>query len=127
MRIGNGLLILIAMAALAGCVTAPPLPTAAQNDVADHGEMPQHYKEAISAYFDGTLKDPASVQYRNMTVPKKEFIRDSMLQGYKLNWGWLVSVDVNAKNSYGGYVGFQTYHFLFRGEIIVDMIAPTSE
>lgn len=42
------------------------------------------------------LKDPSSAQFRNVTVRKSEA-------------GRVVCGEVNAKNSYGGYVGFRQF------------------
>ena len=51
----------------------------------------------------------------------------SVAGGTKIFYGWLVKATINAKNSYGGYIGFKTYTFLFRGEAITDTIDPDSE
>jgi hypothetical protein len=109
---------------ISSCATAP---TVQEQGAADYGEQPTHYEEAIHAYFDSTLKDPSSVQYRNITAPSKGYIRGPLIAGGHVTYGWTVSAAVNAKNSYGGYVGFRTYTFLFRGDKIVDMITPENE
>ena len=107
--------------ALGACAMAP---TADQLASADYGAQPQHPETAIHLYFETTLKDPSSAQYREITKPVHGWIRDPIVAGGKTNYGWQVDVAVNAKNSYGAYVGFKTYSFLFRGEEIVDLITP---
>jgi hypothetical protein len=37
-----------------------------------------------------------------------------MVENLKPFFGFSVCAEINAKNSYGGYVGAQTYWFLFR-------------
>jgi hypothetical protein len=119
---------LIACLVVAGCVTAPIAPTAAQYQTADFGACPVAYQDAIHRYFDDTLKDPNSVQYREVTAPETGSMQSrSLAAGNKITYGWLVKATINAKNTYGGYVGFRTYSFLFRGEQIVDTITPDAE
>lgn len=124
----NRSLVVLVVAALGGCATAVH-PTMEQLSSADYGECPAHYMDAIHAYFDSTLKDPASVQYRDITVPEKGYIqsRTALESTGQVTYGWLVNATINAKNSYGGYVGFRTYEFLFRGEQIVDTLPPEAD
>jgi hypothetical protein len=107
--------------ALVGCATAP---TKDELGKADYGERPQNYVQTIHQYFDSTLKDPSSVQYKDITSPQQDWIRDAPIQGHAIHFGWGVLATVNAKNSYGGYTGYQTYHFLFRGERIDQALTP---
>lgn len=108
-------------ASSAGCVSAP---TPAQVAAADYGARPTRYEDSIRAYFDATSKDPSSLQYREITVPEKGYIQGPPISGGKITYGWRVDASINGKNSYGGYVGFRTYQFLFRGEELVDSISP---
>jgi hypothetical protein len=119
---------LIVATAVAGCATTAP--TVAQLQTAEYGEPPQTYEGVIHSYFDASLKDPASIQYKDLTAPEKGYTqhdRGLIGGGVKITYGWLVKATVNAKNSYGGYVGFRTYTFLFRGDQVVDMIVPAAE
>jgi hypothetical protein len=118
----NGILLAaIAAVAISGCATAP---SADEEARADYGEMPTDFQTPIKAYLDQNLKDPASVQLRNWTIPVKSWIRDAPIAGRALHFGWVVNVDVNAKNSYGGYRGFQTYQFMLHGNMIVNEVTP---
>jgi hypothetical protein len=65
-----------------------------------------------------------SAQYGQVTSPQHDWIRDAPIEGHQMHYGWGVLASVNAKNSYGGYTGFQTYHFLFRGEKVESVITP---
>lgn len=118
----NRLLPLLACVLLAACATAPIEPSAI-----DYGATPVHYMDAVHRYFTQTLKDPASAQYQDVAPPERGYIKNGLLYGGGKTYGWLVNVTVNAKNSYGAYVGFRTYSFLFRGEQLVDVIPPAEE
>lgn len=103
----------------AGCTTTPAL-----DKTADYGPTPTNAQAVIQSYFAQILKDPESVRYTGWTEPTKGYVRGPMYKGYPLTYGWLVGVNVNAKNSYGGYTGFKKYTFLMRGDLIAEQIAP---
>ena len=81
------------------------------------GPAPQHYTEAITNYFYPTLKDPDSAEYKFET-PYKQALAAGVFDLQKFYLGWEVDVQMNAKNSYGGYVGYTSYRFLFQNEKI---------
>ena len=56
-------------------------------------------------------KDPDSVHYRNVRMQPCQAIWVGLVNGGRLT-GWEIDVDVNAKNSYGGYTGFQVKSIL---------------
>jgi hypothetical protein len=86
---------------------------------ADYGSPPQGYEEAIKAHFEPVLKDPESARYR-FGYPVKAYANEGSLYGDKVSWvGYLVNVEVNAKNSFGGYTGSKPYMVLFSGDRIV--------
>jgi hypothetical protein len=93
-----------------------------QAQTADCGPYPQNYQELTKQYITANLKDPSSAKYRLKEKPRKTYFEDT-LRG-KLSTGetifcWIVHVDVNAKNSFGAYAGFQTWQFYIRdGRII---------
>lgn len=99
--------------ALAGCV-APP--TQQELTRADYGPKPESYQVAIKSYMDRVLKDPESARYEFLHSPVKGF------SGNPRVFGWITCVDVNAKNSYGGYTGKQRHFFLLkRGSVLSTM------
>jgi hypothetical protein len=49
------------------------------------------------------LKDPASAQIRNIRIVE----RHGQANIHGNIYGWLVTFELNAKNSFGGYVGFK--------------------
>lgn len=101
--------------ALAGCATTVQTP--AETD--DFSPYPTKYEAAIRAHFAGILKDPDSALYR-FTPPARAY-RWHPVSGEVAWRGYLVEVEVNAKNSFGGYVGYRPYTFLFNAERIRDV------
>lgn len=86
-----------------GCASAPntpakcgPQPTPAQIDA-----------EVRTYIASRNWKDPDSVRYQNIRMQPCQAIWVGLLNGGRLS-GWEIDVDVNAKNSYGGYTGFET-------------------
>jgi ketosteroid isomerase-like protein len=96
----------------------------------DYGAIPTDYRRAVEQYFQKVLRYPESIDYREVTAPKQGFVKtvSGVFVGHDTYYyGWTVTATINAKNSFGGYVGFKTYTFLFRGERIVKTIAPAAE
>lgn len=106
-----------ALAVLAGCASGP---TPQDIAAADYGTpIPQEQAEQrVKQYFSGTLKDPASAQYQ-FSQAQKGYIIGSAVEGKPLYAGYIISVNVNAKNSFGGYTGYQGYQFLFQNGAMV--------
>jgi hypothetical protein len=115
-----GLSLLFAYA-FCGCVSTPTPDEVAKMD---YGQPPINYSASITNFVGSTLKDPDSAEYRNFSVPKKGGYQCGLIGGFKQYRGWKVFVEVNAKNSYGGYIGYQSYIFLFQGENIVAWNTP---
>jgi ketosteroid isomerase-like protein len=119
--------------------TEPPPParapesgplTAAPTVATKYGDMPSDYKEAITRYFQDHLKNPESIQYREITKPEQGYVTSiagSFLMHEQRVYGWKVKATINATNSHDKYVGFKTYTFLFRGEKIVNALSPLPE
>lgn len=104
---------------LGGCAATPSQDEFAR---ADFGSPPARAERDIEAYFAVLLKDPAAAEYRSISDPVRYWMRDQrglVNGGDRILYGWAVEAQVNAKNSYGGYVGFRTYRFLFRADEIV--------
>jgi Lipocalin-like domain len=105
--------------------SGPPKPTHVA--ATKYGDRPNYYNAAIRKYFLEHLKDPDSIQYRDITDPAQGYmtaITGTFLMRETRNYGWTVRATINAKNSDGNYVGFKTYTFLFRGEQIVNARLP---
>ena len=80
---------------------------------ADYGPYPKNYQQLIRQRLDGTLLDARSAQIRFTTPPRKVY--QLSRAPYKLNGRayYAVCVEVNAKNAYGGYTGWQTKFYRF--------------
>lgn len=79
-------------------------------DTADVGSKPKNYKKLVEDAIRGQLKDPDSAKFSDMTIPHKEV----MVENRNFVYGYSTCVNVNAKNSYGGYVGNQLYWVFIR-------------
>ena len=105
---------------LSGCVSPPT-----QQDIqsADYGlAVDQEVAEtAAKAFFNTRLKDPESARY-SFSPLYKGYIPGSRMRGKNLEVGYLLDVNVNAKNSYGGYVGAKPYKFLIRNDQVVQVM-----
>lgn len=99
---------------LFGCA-AMYKPTPEQERNADYGTYPEKYQEIIKDYFSITLKDPYSAVYSDWKGPTKGWI--SGMDG--VSFGYRACVNVNAKNSLGGYVGIRQYLFVINNDTIV--------
>jgi len=107
--------------------TVPSPPTPAPTTDKKYGAMPAAYQDAIRNYYLEHLKNPDSVQYREITKPEQGYITaitGTLLMSETREYGWTVKATINATNSNDSYVGFKTYTFLFRGEKIVDLRLP---
>jgi hypothetical protein len=111
------ILCLLAAALLCGCVSTTPI-TKEQLEQ-NCGPEPVNYQAVIKDYFHVILKDPDSALYKCMGAPRRDCLRESLLSGGKLRFGWLVDFEMNAKNSYGGYNGYEFYQFLIRNEQVI--------
>ena len=89
---------------------------------ADYGTYPEHYEQQIHQYLNDTLLDPDSAKIR-IAPPRKVFKiyetddRPSQPKYYPC---YLVCAEVNAKNTFGGYTGWQTKIYRFVGGGIED-------
>lgn len=107
----------LAFAAIAGCASGPTPQDIAN---ADYGTAPsqEQAEERVKQYFNGVLKDPYSAQYQFSKVDKGYMV-GSAFEGKPLFAGYILTTNVNAKNSFGGYTGAQTYQFLFQNGLLV--------
>lgn len=102
---------LVGVIFVAGCALRPSDSELAQ---ADYGGYPSDYREVVESYMSGILKDPGSAQYQYLNSPQRAW---SGLGGSL--YGYAVCVNINAKNSYGGYVGGRPNYFLIHNGAVV--------
>lgn len=117
MRFGSQLIGLSLSIVMAGCAaqatTASDRPVAETVDTAnaDYGQYPSNFEALVKQWASANLKDPDSVRYTRISKPRKEY----MVANLKPAFGYSVCATINAKNSYGGYTGNQTYWLMIRG------------
>ncbi len=101
---------------LSGCATGP---TPQQLANADYGPPPPaNYKDLVKKEFELQLIDPVSAIYR-FNEPSQGYIKASPLYGTQLTFGWRACGLINAKNRFGGYVGWEPFFVLFKNKSIV--------
>ena len=78
------------------------------------GPYPQDYKEILKTHILRTYFDPYSLRSVSVSQP---------IQGHLyFQQGWIVCLEVNAKNRMGGYIGLQrTAYLLNRGTVVQTM------
>jgi hypothetical protein len=124
-RVKRILFIAAWISCLAGCAVAPPSQEEIQAAAAAQGfgePSTINWKAIVKQWFFGVLKDPLSAQYV-FSEPAKGV---NLVNG-KLVAGYLVLVRVNGKNSFGAYIGFRTYSFLFRDNRLIGVHQPAEE
>ena len=125
---------IIALLFLGGCAT-PVLkaPTEDQLKGMDYGVKPDmaQVEKAIKEWSITALKDPSAMQLMDISKESKEgwlsvCLVPSEGECYKRNFyfGNIVTAKINAKNLHGGYTGYQTWSFLFKGNSIVFHLSP---
>ncbi|WP_024561708.1 membrane lipoprotein lipid attachment site-containing protein [Franconibacter pulveris 601] len=110
------LLVFLTALTLTGCMSTP---TATQISNAYYGELPQYYEGQIKETIGSSLKDPDSAKYQFGT-PSKAYFQGGIADNFKMYYGWAIPVRVNAKNSYGAYVGYQQYVFMYINDNLID-------
>ena len=106
----------IVLGVLTGCVTQPtkesdrPIAETVDTANADYGQYPSNHVDLVKQWASANLKDPDSVRYTRISKPRKEF----MVENLKPSFGYSVCATINAKNSYGGYTGNQTYWMMIQ-------------
>jgi hypothetical protein len=74
---------------------------------------PDQVQDAINIWVrNAGLKDPSSAQIQNVRVIGRSGMYKGLVNGGGHEYGWMIEFQVNAKNSFGGYVGFRTRHVL---------------
>ncbi|WP_322071001.1 hypothetical protein [Paraburkholderia bannensis] len=99
---------------VAGCAIKP---SATEMAAADYGAYPDDYKQIIESYESMRLKDPDSARYQYLGMPVRAWGGHGSGK-----FGYAVCALINAKNSYGGYVGARPNYFLIRDGRVVRAI-----
>ena len=100
-----------------GCAIGPPTQqemNVAVRQIGRGSPLTEGYQTKIRRWFFTTLDDPMSAQFKF----SRPVVGAARVQGRVLP-GYMVSVQVNSKNSSGVYVGFKTYSFVFRNNQLI--------
>lgn len=83
------------------------------------GDKPkdQFVECVVTSFMKYHLKDAESARYDYGSVALGTFKGDTERHGTP---GWIADVAINGKNSYGGYVGFTPYKFIFRSGYLIE-------
>ena len=110
-----------ALLAVASCQTGPP--TTDELAHANYGSpISQEDAQAkATAWLQATLKDPDSMRAEWSPV-KQGWQRETLGD---LHFGYRMAASVNAKNSFGGYVGARPYVFMFSNGALAHVWAAT--
>jgi hypothetical protein len=87
---------------------------------ANFAPLPPDYQQQIQAFMSGRLKDPYSATYA-FAPAKKAFVQEGIAVGNRKLIGLVVPTNINAKNSFGGYVGAKLYYFMFADGQLYDV------
>lgn len=103
------LMFFVLVLSLSGCASKP---TPEQIQSADYGASVYQAdaEKAVKSFFQVYLKDPDSARYSFGSV-YRGYVVGSVFEGRKVEGGYLLEVAVNARNSFGGYVGARNYRF----------------
>ncbi|ATW46318.1 hypothetical protein Q7Z55_10290 [Glaesserella parasuis] len=93
---------------------------------ANYGSIPKNYQEQIKKYMEQVLKDPDSAKYSDFTRLDKSYAvyKKNNMQVMTHNdvyYGYSICFWVNAKNSYGAYVGKTPYLAFFHNQKVMDI------
>lgn len=112
MRLIVGIIVILF---ISGCATAP----SAQDQLkAYYGPQPTDAEQIIRSHMDHVLKDPMSATYRLQGWPKTMWVKPGLLAG-PFKYGWGICAGINARNSFGGYVGEKMYFFLIQDDQVI--------
>lgn len=109
-------MITIAAAAvlLAGCSASGPVETAKLA-----AQVPPDYRAQIIRYVQATMKDPYSIRSAEISGPTSSFV--GLVNGGSAPG---VCLRMNGKNSFGAYIGVQTYSVAFRNGQVLGITEP---
>nr|WP_136251290.1 hypothetical protein [Ningiella ruwaisensis] len=102
-----------------GLFACSTLPSPKQEEAADYGPYPNDYETIAKNYLKTELRDPATIQFGEVSKPEKKWIGDKFT-GVK--YGYLVCVQVNSKNLLGKMTGFRSDAVLIRDGVVIDYV-----
>lgn len=101
----------ISFALLSACATTSGGPAGEPLTLADAGPAPRDALAAAKTALRDVLKDPESARVELIRPARPIVLARSMFS--EGGAGWEICVSVNAKNSFGAYVGYKPYFILW--------------
>ncbi len=118
--------LILTAAALTACTTAPTGQGGKPLTLADAGPKPADAMAIAKAAMLPILKDPESARFQ-LIRPARPVVMGTTMT-HKGGAGWEICVNVNAKNSYGGYTGNRTTYLLWNsGRVTLHDSSPWGE
>lgn len=108
-------LIFLAFAAVTGCASGPtlPPPTAGELAAADYGKQPANPSRTFAGFLHHMdFKDPESLKVRSVSVYKT-----TRTYGETRRYGYLICGEYDAKNGYGGYMGYEKVGYFVHDDL----------
>ena len=93
---------------LIGCAGTNPQPKVKLEDF-PLKPIVANFKDEILTILKDKMKEPSSVKTKDFGEPERAYTKSKLKQLDKM-LGWRVLLWVNAKNSYGGFTGFNPYY-----------------
>lgn len=100
---------IFALLTMTACTTVPP------DLISLCGTRPtdEQAEAAVQKYINTAgLKDPSSAQVRNIRIENPTRYYKGLINGGGYDYGWQIAFEYNAKNSFGGYVGYKVKRIL---------------
>lgn len=114
--------ILASLVCTCGCATHPTDSTGRQLTIEDAGPAPVDPEAAFREVLRYRLKDPDSALVRIIGKPVAMVTRAVIIIPTNGGAGWQICAEVNAKNSYGAYVGYKRIFVLWNAGKAVDYL-----
>ena len=110
-------IIVLVVSAVSGCSQGPSHEEAKS---ADYGQpqTPMQCAAAVERRFETVLKDAESARYQHEPC-FKGFLNSVPIAGFPVTYGYVQTGKVNARNSFGGYVGFRPYQAVIKNGLVV--------
>lgn len=115
MKLGGAILLSMSAVLLTSCETTAPT----VENKAKIAQIPSNYRAQTVTYLRRTLKDPYSVRDAEITDPTVIFV--GLVNGTSAPG---VCVRMNAKNSFGAYIGLQTMAVAFKNGSVMGAGEP---
>lgn len=112
-------LLIAGAAGLTACSSHPTTPDGRPQTLQDAGPPPADPMAVVKGVLKYRLRDFDSAKIEMDRAPRRVVMASGfMSQG---GAGWELCPNVNAKNAYGGYVGYQRTYILWRNGAVVDV------